>query len=288
MSSKYILQNLDNYNKYISDSYSTILYKYIDIINNYIILSFDYSYRNNKIMIKKGIETLHHVFNIIFLYTHNLDLTCYHCDKATYYYIEFISQMSGDNNVLQLTSKEIALFVFKKTIFDLSNDNKIKHSINAQDKPIIEIVKTLSNIYNSLIYNIIDNDNIEEGLSHYKTLLSNNYKSMNYILSEKLDETKIKSLKNNKKHTDFILNIEKYKIKINILEFILEIVDAKYYNNPNKCAFIELFIKKLFSIDCSTEFIFNINAIKDKAYNETFCDYLNDNNANKLVNWLLS
>ena len=52
MSSKYILQNLDNYNKYISDSYSTILYKYIDIINNYIILSFDYSYRNNKIMIK--------------------------------------------------------------------------------------------------------------------------------------------------------------------------------------------------------------------------------------------
>jgi hypothetical protein len=292
MSSKFILQNLDNYNKFISDSYSSIFYKYIDIINNYIILSFDYSYlySNNKVIIKKGIETLHHVFNVIFLYTLNLELTCYHCDKATYYYIEFISQMSGDNNILQLTSKDVTLFVFKKTIFDLSNDNKIKHSLNQEDKTIIEIIKKLSIIYNNLIYFTIDDVNINKGIQHYKSLLSNTFKSMNYILSEDLGNvsktSKASKTNNIKKQNDVILsNSEKYLEKLNTLEFILQILNDKEYNN--KLQFIELFIKKLFNID-NSETSLIIKTIKDKVYDDCFEDYLIDNNVNKLISWLFS
>jgi hypothetical protein len=291
MSNKYVLQNLDNYNKSINDSYSSILYKYIDIINNYIILSFDYSYlySNNKIIIKRGISTLFHIFNVIFFYTLNLDLTSYHCDKATYYYIEFISQMTGDNNILQLTGKDVTLFVFKKTIFDLSNDNKIKHSLNKDDKTTIEIIKLVSNIYNHLIYNIIDNENND--LNHYKKMLSTIYKSMNYILSEKIDENNDKHLKNNDKHlknndkrkNELILNREKYINKLKLLEFILETIAYKEFGNKN--AFIELFIKKIFNLD--TLNINNFTNIKNKVHDELFDEYLNDINPNKLVNWLI-
>lgn len=284
MSNKYVLQNLDNYNKSINDSYSSILYKYIDIINNYIILSFDYSYlySNNKIIIKRGISTLFHAFNVIFFYTLNLDLTSYHCDKATYYYIEFISQMTGDNNILQLTSKDVTLFVFKKTIFDLSNDNKIKHSLNKDDKTTIEIIKLVSNIYNHLIYNIIDNENND--LNHYKKMLSTIYKSMNYILSEKIDENKGKYLKNNdKRQNELVLNREMYINKLKLLEFILETIAYKEFGNKN--AFIDLFIKKIFNLDTLNSN--NFTNIKYKVYNELFDEYLNDINPNKLVNWLI-
>lgn len=283
MSSKYILQNLDNYNKNINDNYSTILYKYIDIINNYIILSFNYSYlyNNNKPIIKKGIETIHHVFNVIFLYTLNLDLTCYHCDKATYYYIEFISQMTGDNNILQLTSKDVKLFVFKKTIFDLSNDNKIKHSLSNDDKQTIEIIKKLSSIYNSLIYNIIENENNE--LTHYKKLLSNTYKSMNYILSENFHETKSKNNKINiKKQNEIFLNREKYINKLNIVEFVLEIFKNKEFDN--KYNFFDLFIKKIFNTESLD--IIEMKTLKYKVYDEMLDEYLKYNHVNKLVNWL--
>lgn len=292
MSNKYIIQNLDNYNKFISESYSTIVYKYIDIINNYIILSFDYRYlyTNNNIIIKKGIDTLQHIFNIIFLYTLNLELTTYHCDKATYYYIEFISQMSGDNNVLQLTSKDISLFVFKKTIFDLSNDNKVKHTISKKDKSTIELVKMITNIYNKLIYTIIDtndNDNETKTLSHYKIQLSNVYKSMNYILSSIFENITAVSVKNNLKNSDKdYVNREKYINKLNVLDFILDIFNEKDYKN--KSQMLELIIKKLFNLENLTLIHTDIQTIKYKVYDDLFNEYLENNNSNKLVNWLFS
>tara|TARA_B100000902_G_scaffold272817_1_gene258734 strand:- start:2185 stop:2874 length:690 start_codon:yes stop_codon:yes gene_type:complete len=57
------------------------------------------------------------------LYTKNLDLTVYHCQKSFYYYIEFIGQIGDSNHqFLQLNSKDAALFVLKKTIFEINED----------------------------------------------------------------------------------------------------------------------------------------------------------------------
>lgn len=282
MSNKFILQNLDNYNKYITDNYSTILYKYIDIINNYIILSFDYSYLySNNNIIKKGIETLHHIFNVIFLYTLNLDLTCYHCDKAMYYYIEFISQMSGDNNILQLTCKDVTLFVFKKTIFDLSNDSKIRHSLNKEDKLTIDIVKKVSLIYNTLIYSSIDDGSMMNGLEYYKALLSTSYKSMNYILSEKIDNYRKNDKSNDKEYKVATLNVENYLMKLNVIEIILQALNDKKCDNKNQI--IELFIKKIFNMNSLNT---DIKSIKYKLYDDLFDEYLNGN-ANRFITWIL-
>lgn len=282
MSSKYILQNLDNYNKSISDSYSSIIYKYIDLINNYIILSFDnsYIYNNNKYIIKKGIETLHHVFNIIFLYTLNLELTCYHCEKATYYYIEFISQMSGDNNILQLTSKDVTLFVFKKTIFDISNGSKNKYTISNIDSILLKLIKKISNIYNELTYMIIDDNsamsennivnNNDNELQRYKTQLSIIYKTINVLLNSNLDENK-----------------EDYLLKLNMLEFMIQILNERNYQN--KLIIIDNFIRKLFGNTNSTfNSNINIEMLKNKVYDEKFENYVMNNHLNKLMTWIFN
>lgn len=69
----------------------------------------------------KGLETLTHVFRMLLLYTKNLDLTFYNCKKALYYYLEFIGQIGDDNNeFLKLTSNDASLFVYKKTVFSIS------------------------------------------------------------------------------------------------------------------------------------------------------------------------
>ena len=56
-----------------------------------------------------------------------LELSFYHTQKAYYFYIEYIEQISDDNiTFLQLTSRDAILFVYKKTIFELNNDCKKK------------------------------------------------------------------------------------------------------------------------------------------------------------------
>jgi hypothetical protein len=78
-----------------------------------------------KFIFERGIETLLHVFSIIFYYTKNLELTFYHTQKAYYFYIEFIEQISDDNvTFLQLSSRDAVMFVYKKTIFDINNEYK--------------------------------------------------------------------------------------------------------------------------------------------------------------------
>jgi hypothetical protein len=107
---------------------------------------------------------------------------------------------------------------------------------------------------------------------------------MNYILSEDLGiVSKSFKMNNIKKHNVTISNREKYLEKLNTLEFILQILNDKEYDN--KFQFIELFIKKLFNIDNSKTPL-NIKTIKEKVYDECFDKYLMDNNVNKLVNWM--
>ena len=66
----------------------------------------------------KGVESLTYIFNMLIMYTKNLSLTYYHCEKSLFYYIEFIGQIGDDNHsFLQLSSKDAILFIYKKTIF---------------------------------------------------------------------------------------------------------------------------------------------------------------------------
>ena len=159
--SNYLLYNVANYKVSIDNSVTEILTKFVRVIVEYMrFISEKITMKNKqyyKFIFERGIETLMHIFSIIFYYTKNLELTFYHCQKAYYFYIEFIEQISDDNvTFLQLSSRDAILFVYKKTIFDLHNEyRKNIPEPTIEEKNILSIVVSNTYIYKNIVKFII-------------------------------------------------------------------------------------------------------------------------------------
>lgn len=120
------LANIDNYRQYATETSAVAFSKFLNIAGDYIVQCSDNIHMRNiayyKYVVSQGMSTLGHVFLTLYLYTNNLELTVFHCQKAVYYYIEFIGQIGDDHHsFLQLNSKDAMLFVYKKTIFDIDS-----------------------------------------------------------------------------------------------------------------------------------------------------------------------
>lgn len=158
------LQNIHNYYDTLEHTnISEIIVKYIGIIQEYLTQICENIYMKNnvymKYVIKNGIRVISHVFNILLLYTKNLDIVTHHCERSFYYYVEFIGQIGDDNHsFLKLNSKDATLFVYKKTIFDINNEYKKNfHMDDNKDLQIkINCVKNITSLYNYLLDYIID------------------------------------------------------------------------------------------------------------------------------------
>ena len=103
---------------------------------------------------ERGIDMIIHVFTIILYYTKNLDLTFYHSQKAYYFYIEFIEQISDDNiTYLQLSSKDAVTFVYKKTIYEINHDYK-KNMIELtnDEKSLLANLEMYISVYKNIIH----------------------------------------------------------------------------------------------------------------------------------------
>jgi hypothetical protein len=160
--SKYSISNADNY---LSDyEYSNAIdyvFKYIELIHQYLNYSkenmFVQELKMNKYIIIKGLELLNTTFNMLLLYTKNLDLAFYNAQKAYCYYVEFIGQIGDENNsFLKLNTKDAILFIHRKVIYNINQDMRKKFSISITDSNMMMKVKNYSTIYNNLIYVIID------------------------------------------------------------------------------------------------------------------------------------
>jgi hypothetical protein len=157
----YSLSNLDNYNKNFDYKADEVIDKYILLLNEFLKYILEKIKINNnnysKFIIIRGYETLTNIFNIILYCTKNLDLTIYHCQKAYYYYVEFIEQISNvDHALLQLNSRDATTYVYKKTLAELNHDTKkylppcnidIKNRIEFID----EHIKIFKNIFEFLL-----------------------------------------------------------------------------------------------------------------------------------------
>ena len=138
-----LLYNVGNYKPIIENTIQDILTKFVIIIIEYMRLIAEKITMKNKpyykFIFQRGLETLIHVFSILFYYTKNLELTFYHAQKAIYYYIEFIEQISDENvSFLNLSSRDAVLFVYKKTIYEINNEYKnICQKIKPSDELII-------------------------------------------------------------------------------------------------------------------------------------------------------
>ncbi len=159
----YVLYNTDNYKPQITNSLQEILNKFSEILIEYMrFISEKIKIKNKRhyvFIFERGIETLIHVFTMIFYYTKNLDLTFFHSQKAYYFYIEFIEQISDDNiTFLQLSSRDAVVFVYKKTIYDINNDyKKTCAPLTGEENVIMDVLNSYMTIYKKISSYIINN-----------------------------------------------------------------------------------------------------------------------------------
>jgi len=256
------LFNTINYLDYSFDTskYLNIMSKYNELIIDYL----NYIYATIKItnkdyfifIINRGLQTVNHVFNLLLLYTRNLELIDFHIKKAYLYYVEFVGQISEDNNsYLQLSSKDAMLFVYKKTIFELNNDfRKKEHFSKGKQKDFL------------MIYDYIKlNTKIINHIFKYNNLSGNMYMKFKKQMNKTM-KIYIKSELNRELIHKFINNVVYYKF------------DEEFMN------YYRLFINKLSKINKHKKKLDKKNYIKK-------CNKIEDNinvlSASKFINWLL-
>lgn len=158
----YDINSSDSRNFCIEETSNEFLSKYYILINQYIGLYVENIYDNITIntdkryrfyILSKGLEMLSNIMNITIMYTNNIDFAFHYCNKAYYYYIEFISQLDTDNNHLELNIKDAIIFVYKKTIFEIKEPVSTINNCNINEDNVrkTETIKKMINIVNSYV-----------------------------------------------------------------------------------------------------------------------------------------
>lgn len=228
----YIITRLENYRPKNTHSVQDILTKFVSVLIEYLSLIEEKINMKNqdcyKFIVMRGLETIIHVFSMLFYYTQNLDLTYYHSQKAYYFYIEFIEQISDDNvSFLQLSSRDATTFVYKKTIYEINSDyKKTFRELLTEEKAALHYVDTYMYIYKNIVYYCLQNYN------------DNKIKNNN-------DNTNNKFLSLTKVHN---LDMNKTKLKQHHLDNIYLFTNLLAYSSNNRnTEIIEDFIKNLLS-----------------------------------------
>lgn len=151
---------LENYLPTYKDETTTVVNEFANIIEEYLKNVIESFIVNNsdyyKYLIVRGLETIKHCFKMLYLYSKNLKLTIVNCKKALCYYIEFIGQIGEDSNsYLQLTSKDAALFVYKKVLFDIDLDYCKKFELTNNEDNFMKKISLNLDIYSNIVTNYI-------------------------------------------------------------------------------------------------------------------------------------
>lgn len=268
--SQFMLYTISNYKPSIENSISEILKKFICILIEYMRFITEKIIMKNKkyyyFIFERGIETLIHVFLFIFYYTKNLELTFYHTQKACYFYVEFIEQISDDNvTFLQLSSRDAILFVYKKTIFDINNEYKKSiQEPREEDKIILSTINLYTNIYKSIVLFIIKHNDFKyENKTNYINMCSDSIE----FISETLNKHKINP------------NL----VRLNCIYIFTTLLDDKNIEIQDFFKLLDEFIKKTIS-----KKKFDEKIIKNKIYDIEIQNLIDDNKLNKMVEWIFT
>ena len=206
LQNNYLLNNPINYKKTLNYPWKEIVDKYLEVILDYI----KYIFENIKIkktnlskyIMIRGLDTITHIFRFLLLYTKNLNMTYYNSQKAFYYYVEFVDQISEEEiSYLKLNSNDAILYVYKKTIYQVDESYRKNIDILTKDeKQIFEIINEYIYVFK---YNIME------------FMYDTDWKSDNHLkINQMIREMYSKILEKNK-NTDHIqwLKDEKWKDK---------------------------------------------------------------------------
>lgn len=129
-----------------------IIYKYIELINEYLqhmkqseALK---TIPNSTYVICIGLNSILHIFKIVFHNTKNIDTTFFHCQKAFYCYLEYIEQMNKTFSLHNLNNLDAITFIYKNSLNDMQNTNYTK----IQNK--VTETKIDDNLSHSILENI--------------------------------------------------------------------------------------------------------------------------------------
>jgi hypothetical protein len=141
----------------------------------------------------------------VLYHSKNIDMAYYHGQKAYFFFVEFITQITSDSNsFLHLSSKDAILFVYKKTIFDI-NFSYCKNS-NTQvdkDREKFDYLELNMIIIKNIIQNSIQYNNIISLSSHVDTIFE-------YLLDIKLTSEDLYTI------SIFIEKIDKEETSVNM------------------------------------------------------------------------
>jgi hypothetical protein len=309
------LQNIENYNKTILDDEDEIYSKYTNVIIQYLLLGIEKIKNQNteyvKYILIKGVFTISYVFKMLLTYTCNTQLTYHHCQKSYSYYIEFIGQI-GDDAVtyLQLNSKDAALFVYKKSIFEILDEVKKKYTENEMNEKKIKNVSVMMDIYNKLIETEITHLDSEE-LKNTE-FINKIYSSVGRVNSKlfKLyycSEGKIEGnekIANEKIANEKIANEDKENDSRKTNMFFKKIMHTKKFcdililkkassnkdivvvdnNYKDYVKMIEYFIKKIRKIN-NLPIDFDLHLVS-KSFSQQFEEKIKLYNVSKFINWV--
>ena len=261
----YSLHNVDNFKKNLDSDIKEILNKYNDLINEYIKYIFENITIKNKnylkFIITRGLETIINVFNNLLYYTKNLNISYFHSQKSFYFYVEFIGQISQDQNTfLNLTSRDATIYVYKKTICEINNDYR-KKLLTLHKEDLVKL-KTVTNY-----------------IQLYKITLS---KMINDELFLSLDKTEKeewmdKMYKINQNINQLTITENEYRVLSHLLEHL---------NKKNVS--LEKYLEILSTIMKKNKIEKFIHNIENKLLLEEFDDYLYNKETVKFINWLIS
>lgn len=197
LQNNYILNNPMNYKKILNYHWKEIVDKYLELIMEYI----KYIFENIKIkktnlskyIMIRGLDTITHVFRFLLLYTKNLNMTYYNSQKAFYYYVEFIDQISEEEiSYLKLNSNDAILYVYKKTIYQVNETYRKNIDVLTKDE------KMIFELFNEYIY--VFKYNIME------FIYENHWKSDNDVKINQLIREIYQKIIEKNKNTDDIKN----------------------------------------------------------------------------------
>lgn len=189
-----------------------ITYEYLDIMKNSTYFS---KLENKTFLLSIGFRMLVHIFQMNYVHTKNIEDTYYNCQKAYYYYLEYLEQMYTTNMYQHLNYTDAILFVYSKTLvkydleYNLSDDTNINLSIddNMGCKYITKITKLLNLIFWWENSNI-DIFNIPKKI--IENILMSCIKSRDFTLDElyfMIEKYQNKSIIYHQEYIDFLQNI---------------------------------------------------------------------------------
>lgn len=262
------LQNIENYKTEFSNTSVEIYAKYLGLIQEYMLQCVESIYIRKipyyKYVICKGLDTINHVFKILLLYTKNLDITYYHCQKSFYYYVEFMGQIGDDNHsFLQLNSKDAALFVYKKTIFDINNEYRKEYQPIIETLTVTNSIDILITIYNYCLQYLINDHDFSPDNKH--------------SILKKIDMTLSKC-------SQHLLNLalcgdeNEYMVRLQIINELFKKVCVE---NVNIIPYIEILTRKLKNLSI------NIDEFRLQLLHEEHKHKITNLTPLRYINWLL-